>query len=87
MELAEGGDTYSLIKNGSVRIPTYKKLGEKAIRFILGCLVLGMQYLHSKHIVYRDLKPENLLIFKNGYVKLTDFGLARELKEEEKSKT
>ena len=36
-------------------------------------------YLHSKNIVYRDLKPENLLISDDGYLKLTDFGFAKYL--------
>lgn len=35
------------------------------------------EYLHAKNIVYRDLKPENLLIGADGYLKLTDFGFAK----------
>ena len=35
------------------------------------------EYLHSKNVVYRDLKPENLLICPDGYLKLTDFGFAK----------
>lgn len=35
------------------------------------------EYLHSKNVVYRDLKPENLLINTDGYLKLTDFGFAK----------
>ena len=35
------------------------------------------EYLHSKSVIYRDLKPENLLIADDGYLKLTDFGFAK----------
>lgn len=87
MEWAQGGDTYSLINKDSKRFEDFKKAGEPAVRFILACLILGMEYLHSNFIMYRDLKPENILIFDNGYAKLTDFGLAKEFSEEELSKT
>ena len=40
-------------------------------------MALFLEYLHSKSIVYRDLKPENLLIGSDGYLKVTDFGLAK----------
>ena len=40
-------------------------------------IVIIFEYLHSKNIVYRDLKPENLLLDNKGYLKLTDFGFAK----------
>lgn len=80
MEWAEGGDIYSLIKKGSKRLPLFKKAGEKALRFILGCIILGLEELHSKGVLFADLKPENVLLFGDGYVKLTDFGLSKKLK-------
>jgi serine/threonine protein kinase len=79
MELARGGDLYSFLKAGSQRRKLFRAAGEDAIRFILGSLILSLEYLHSKDIVYFDLKPENILVFEDGYVKLADFGLARRM--------
>lgn len=54
-----------------------RRFEEKEAQFICGCVLESFEYLHSRGIVYRDLKPENLLIAPNGYVKLTDFGFAK----------
>ena len=40
-------------------------------------ICLGMLYLHSKMIVYRDIKPENILLDSDGHVRIADFGLSK----------
>jgi len=46
-------------------------------RFYLATIILALKFLHSYNIVYRDLKPENLLLDSRGYLRLTDFGFAK----------
>ncbi|KAI9029812.1 camp-dependent protein kinase 10 [Phycomyces nitens] len=48
-------------------------------RFYTAEIVLAIEYLHSKGIVYRDLKPENLLLDCQGHIKITDFGFAKKV--------
>ncbi|OMJ90745.1 hypothetical protein SteCoe_6822 [Stentor coeruleus] len=45
--------------------------------FYMGSLILALQYLHERDIIYRDLKPSNIMIDARGYVKLIDFGSAK----------
>jgi protein kinase X len=42
-------------------------------------IVSALEYLHGKNVVYRDLKPENLLLDRDGHLKITDFGFAKKL--------
>ena len=44
-------------------------------------IVVALEYLHSLSLVYRDLKPENLLLDRHGHLKLTDFGFAKKLED------
>ena len=71
MEFINGGDIYSMLQNvGS--------LTEDVARVYAAELVLALSYLHDDlHVIHRDLKPDNILISKEGFIKLIDFGLSQ----------
>lgn len=80
-ELLKGGDLrYHLSKE---RL-TFK---EDQARFVIACLVLGIEFLHSNGVVFRDLRPENVMFDEDGYCRLVDFGLARIWRERNQSDT
>merc|ERR1712021_73057 len=55
------------------------KFNNDHTRFYAAQIVMALQYLHNDSIVYRDLKPENLLLDLTGYLKITDFGFAKKV--------
>jgi len=69
MEVSLGGDFFGYLRE-KFNFP------EKTARFYAACVVLILEHMHSLDIIYRDLKPENLLIDQYGYVKMIDFGFA-----------
>jgi len=70
MELLSGG-------NLRYHLSIKKVFLENQIKFIIGCIMLGLKYIHGQNILHRDIKPENLVFDSNGYLRITDFGIAK----------
>ncbi|BFZ53751.1 serine/threonine protein kinase psk1 [Savitreella phatthalungensis] len=70
LEYAEGGELWT-------HLETEKMLGEQVAAFYAAELVLALSHLHSQGIIYRDLKPENCLLDREGHLILTDFGISK----------
>ena len=71
LELAPAGDLFGLLDMHPTGLP------EAQARFYTGQVFLALQHLHSLGVIYRDLKPENVLVDSDGRTRLSDMGLAR----------
>lgn len=74
MDFVEGGELFSLLRK-SQRFPN------PVAKFYAAEVTLALEYLHQKDIIYRDLKPENLLLDRYGHLKITDFGFAKKVSD------
>ena len=70
LEYVQGGELFSHLRRAG-------RFSPDVARFYAANLILALEYLHNQDIIYRDLKPENLLIDSLGYIKITDFGFAK----------
>jgi len=70
MDYVAGGDFFSHLRAA-------RRFPPETAKHYIACIVLALDYVHSKNVIYRDLKPENLLLDEKGRIKITDFGLAK----------
>lgn len=78
LDFLRGGDLFT-------RLSKEVMFTEDDVKFYLAELALALQHLHSLGIIYRDLKPENLLLDSHGHIAVTDFGLSKENFENDKA--
>ena len=72
LEYAPGGELFTYLR-------TAQRFENNTALFFASEMILILDYLHSQHIVYRDMKPENILLDASGHIKLCDFGFAKRL--------
>mmetsp|Transcript_34400 Transcript_34400/g.60284 ORF Transcript_34400/g.60284 Transcript_34400/m.60284 type:complete len:398 (+) Transcript_34400:48-1241(+) len=70
MDFAAGGELFMHIRENNY-------LSEERTKFYAAEILLALDWLHRKGVIYRDLKPENVLLDKDGHVKISDFGLSK----------
>jgi len=80
MDLLTGGD----LRYHYCRI---RRFTEEETKFFIGCVLLGLEYIHNNNILHRDIKPENLVSDENGYIRITDFGIAKTNKLDNSAET
>ncbi|NWS41980.1 KGP2 kinase, partial [Probosciger aterrimus] len=80
LEACLGGELWSLLRDRG-------SFDEATTKFCVGCVTEAFDYLHHVGIIYRDLKPENLILDAEGYIKLVDFGFAKKIGSGQKTWT
>lgn len=60
-------------------------LNSNIVKFYIAEIIVALEKIHSKNIMYRDLKPENVLIDVDGHIKLSDFGLSKQIRRRDET--
>ena len=71
MDYVNGGELFFHLQKD-------KKFTEGRVKFYCAEIICGLEYLHNCGVLYRDLKPENLLLTSDGHICMTDFGISKE---------
>jgi CRP-like cAMP-binding protein len=81
LELVQGGELWSLLYQNAPGLPRCSWGGFEVhtAMFYAGCVTAAFEHVHGMGVAYRDLKPENLLIDSEGYLKMVDFGFAKKI--------
>eukprot|EP00475_Leptophrys_vorax_P021445 TRINITY_DN29178_c0_g1_i1.p1 TRINITY_DN29178_c0_g1~~TRINITY_DN29178_c0_g1_i1.p1 ORF type:complete len:752 (-),score=178.18 TRINITY_DN29178_c0_g1_i1:59-2314(-) len=74
LDVCLGGELFTLLRQR-------RCFEEETAKFYAASVVLAFEYMHERDIIYRDLKPENLLLDSQGYIKIVDFGFAKVCKD------
>ncbi|KAL1283122.1 cGMP-dependent protein [Trichinella pseudospiralis] len=72
LEACLGGEVWTILRDRG-------HFDDLTARFYVACVIEGLEYLHRKMVIYRDLKPENCLLDATGHLKIVDFGFAKRL--------
>lgn len=70
LQVCLGGELFTILRK-------MRSFDEPTSRFFAACVIEAFAYMHSINVIYRDLKPENLVLHDDGYLKVTDFGFAK----------
>ncbi len=72
MDYIKGKELFDIIRDIGL-------LSKPQAQFYIGSIMLALKYLHERHFIFRDIKPENVMVLENGFIKLIDFGAAKHI--------
>jgi len=72
LDVCLGGELFTILRK-------HRYFDENTSKFMAACVVEAFGYMHSLNVIYRDLKPENLVLDSKGFLKVTDFGFAKQI--------